>query len=396
MASSAIKSEEDKKEYFDSPQKLERKVSLLAGWIKASNHSIAFTGAGISTSAGIPDYRSGYDTVLPTGPGEWEKEAQKRPTGRKLKISSIEEALPTSTHMSFVKLISEKYLKCVVSQNVDGLHRKSGVPPRKLAELHGNNNLEICKKCGKEYMRDFGVRNNPDVYSHETGRYCDDLSCKGELIDTIINFGENLNGRILNRAFRHARKADLCLVMGTSLRVTPAALVAAETAESGKLVIVNLQKTPYHDSAALVIHGFCDTVMNMLMEKLKLPIPAFKLTRRLKITKSIEVPAKRRSFKECLTFSGVDLNGDPFTLFPKIKILLNDQKTKSLKSEPMKLYSSKFEDPFYMTIHFQGHYSEPALIFPFDPSSVEVNHSVIYEMIFDPISKEWEEISLVE
>jgi hypothetical protein len=183
--------------------------------------------------------------------------------------------------------------------------------------------------------------------------------------------------------------------MGTSLRVTPAALVAAQTAENGKLVIVNLQKTPYHDSAALVIHGFCDTVMNMLMEKLKLPIPAFKLIRRLKITKSIEVPAKRRSFKECLTFSGVDLNENPFSLFPKIKIL-NDSKRKSLKSEPMKLYSSKFEDPFYMTIHFQGHYSEPALILPFDPNSIEVNDSVIYEMIFDPISKEWEEISLIE
>ena len=73
--STAHKTDEEKKEYFDSPEELELKIEQLATWIKESSHFIAFTGAGISTSAGIPDFRSGKDTVLKTGPGAWEKKA---------------------------------------------------------------------------------------------------------------------------------------------------------------------------------------------------------------------------------------------------------------------------------------------------------------------------------
>lgn len=397
MANSAIQNEEDKREYFDSDTELETKVNLLTEWIRNSNHFIAFTGAGISTSAGIPDYRSGYNTVLPTGPGEWEKAAQKRPSNQKLLLSPIEKALPTSTHMSLVKLMNENYLKCLVSQNIDGLHRKSGISPSRLTEVHGNTNLELCKKCGKEYMRDFEVRNNTHIHSHETGRSCDDPECKGELIDSIINFGENLNSKIIQKAFKHGRKADVCLVLGTSLRVRPAALVAAETAErGGKLVIVNIQKTPYDDCASLVIHAFCDTVMNMVMEKLKLTIPCFKLIRRLKIRKTLEMPTQQSSLRECITFTGVDLNGNPFTLFPQIDIKYSEKEKVSLKSEPMKIYSSKFEDPFYMVVHFQGHYNEPDLVFPFDPNCLDVSESVTYEMNYNPDSREWEEITLLE
>ena len=77
MASSAIKSEEAKKEYFDKPQVLDQKVEQLAQWIRECNNLTTFTGAGLSTASGIPDYRSGYGTVLPTGPGCWEKAAFK-------------------------------------------------------------------------------------------------------------------------------------------------------------------------------------------------------------------------------------------------------------------------------------------------------------------------------
>ena len=73
MASTAHKTEEEKKEYFDTPEELEKKITILAKIIKESNHFIAFTGAGISTSTGIPDFRSGANTVLETGPGAWEK-----------------------------------------------------------------------------------------------------------------------------------------------------------------------------------------------------------------------------------------------------------------------------------------------------------------------------------
>lgn len=75
MADTAFKNEEEKKEYFDTPEDLEKKVQLLSEWVKESNSFCIFTGAGISTSSGIPDYRSGADTVMPTGAGCWENMA---------------------------------------------------------------------------------------------------------------------------------------------------------------------------------------------------------------------------------------------------------------------------------------------------------------------------------
>ena len=77
MASTAIKSEEEKKEYFDKPEVLDEKITMLAEMIITSKHMVAFTGAGISTASGIPDYRSGMNTCLPTGPGCWETAANK-------------------------------------------------------------------------------------------------------------------------------------------------------------------------------------------------------------------------------------------------------------------------------------------------------------------------------
>lgn len=251
MADTAIKSEEGKKEYFDSPKELDRKVEQLAMMVLAADHFVSFTGAGISTSAGIPDYRSGAKTVLPTGPGCWEKAAniqKARAQGHKVVAqpkaavkTTIAKALPTKTHMALYELMNRGMLKHIISQNVDGLHRKSGVPKSKITEVHGNTNLEICKKCGKDYMRDFRVRNAQKVHSHITGRNCDDPKCNGRLMDTIINFGENLRDEDLDMGFAQGNDADLMLALGSSLRVTPAADMAAATAEKGgKLVIVNL------------------------------------------------------------------------------------------------------------------------------------------------------------
>ena len=195
--------------------------------------------AGISTSAGIPDFRSGIHTVLPTGPGAWEKLATKQGSSKKHIRTAMASAIPTYTHMAFVKLMNEGYLKFMISQNVDGMHRKSGIPTERLAEVHGNTNVEKCNKCKKEYMRDYRVRTAQSVHDHKTGRKCTVPGCKGDLLDSIINFGENLPERELKEGFAESEKADLCLAMGSSLRVTPAADMPATTADKGgKLVIV--------------------------------------------------------------------------------------------------------------------------------------------------------------
>ena len=108
--------------------------------------------------------------------------------------------------MALVKLEQVGLLKYLISQNVDGLHRKSGFPSKKLAELHGNTNLEICKnpKCKSQYLRDFRTRTAQKVHDHETGRKCE--RCGGMLYDSIINFGENLPEEELTNGFAHSEK----------------------------------------------------------------------------------------------------------------------------------------------------------------------------------------------
>lgn len=112
---------------------------MAAELIFKSKYFIAFTGAGISTSSGIPDYRSGVNTVLPTGPGAWEKKAQKIKTNKK--TVDMNNALPSFTHMALVALEKMGYLKYLISQNTDGLHMKSGFNAKKLSDLHGNRNV---------------------------------------------------------------------------------------------------------------------------------------------------------------------------------------------------------------------------------------------------------------
>ena len=282
----AHKTDQEKMEFFDSEQELDQKVTILAELIKASKHFVVFTGAGISTSAGIPDFRSGINTVLPTGPGAWEKAvtgAKSRKNRFKCPMTS---AIPTLCHMALVKLHEVGIMKFLVSQNTDGLHRKSGIPAEDLAEVHGNINLEVCrnKACNKQYLRNFGVRTAREVHDHATGRPCE--HCGEDLYDTIINFGESLPKREIMCGFRECNKADLCLVLGSSLRVTPAADMPLQTVLSGgNLVIVNLQATP-HDLKAMRINGLIDDVMGRLMSKLGLDVPVFSLETRMELMKA--------------------------------------------------------------------------------------------------------------
>ncbi len=227
-------SAEETKEYFDSEETLAAKADKLVEMIKASKHFVSFTGAGISTSVGIPDFRSGPKTVLKTGAGLWQQKAASK-SGKKMVINR---AIPSLTHMALRELLDRNVLKFLVSQNIDGLHRKSGVPYEKLAELHGNRNLEVCGKCARHYLRDYRTRTALAVHDHKTGKKCDNPKCGGELYDTIVNFEENLPQRDMDLGFAHCAEADLCLALGSSLVVTPAADMPAQAATHGKLVIV--------------------------------------------------------------------------------------------------------------------------------------------------------------
>ena len=125
----------------------------------------------------IPDFR---------GPeGKWTLEAQGRT--RTAKTTDSLSAIPTATHMSLVELVNRGILKYIISQNCDGLHRRSGIPPEKISELHGNGNIEFCETCGHEYLRDSHCyRIKRGSKDHFTGRYCVLPNCGGRLSTKLI------------------------------------------------------------------------------------------------------------------------------------------------------------------------------------------------------------------
>lgn len=182
---------------------------------------------GISTSAGINDFRG------PTG--VWTARAQ----GITPPPRTVQNPEPTLTHMSFVELMRNGYLKFLVSQNCDGLHLKSGIPTDKIAELHGNSNCEACAKCGKVYYRQIRVKGY-DPKSRLTGNHCTALNCDGRLRCTTVAFSQSMPDICLNRATKESDMCDLSLCMGTSMRVSPACELPSMNLKSGqKMVIVS-------------------------------------------------------------------------------------------------------------------------------------------------------------
>jgi len=263
MADTALNDEEIK-EYYDDEEELSNKINLLAQYVLQSSHTTVYTGAGISTSAGIPDFR---------GPdGVWTLRA-KGQAPDKSKAGAWSNARPTLCHMSLVQLLKANKLQCVVSQNCDGLHIKSGIPPEKICELHGNTNVEACAQCGKVYYRGFRVRKTSNS-ACVTGRRCDD--CQTPLRYTTVAFGQSMPDMCITFAEKISRKNNLSICMGTSMRVSPACdlpLMGKEENDDHKLVIINLQKTPADDDCDLRIFAKIDTVMTALMSKLGLDIP---------------------------------------------------------------------------------------------------------------------------
>jgi len=382
-----ISSEFEKKEYFDTEEVLAEKTDQLVQWIRESRYCIAFTGAGISTSTGIPDFRSGINTVLPTGPGVWERKAKgvQLPSQPK-KTKSILGAVPSPSHMALLRLQQEGLIKFVVSQNTDGLHRRSGVNPKLLAELHGNTNMEKCLKCGVKYMRDFRTRTSRAVHDHLTGRRCDNPKCGGPLVDSIINFNEDLPEDELQKGFENAELADLCIVLGSSLRVYPAADIPDGMIRRGaRVVIVNLQKTPLNKCCAMEIHARIDTLMESIMKRFGLEIPQFQLKRYL----AIEVTS------ESLTIQGLDpVTKTPYSFMKSVKVDLPSLRSEhDLTKEPFYVKFPSHMSPSEgnaltvdVTLAFQGHYGEPEITIKHVVSKLG---STIFMLKFDVATGEW-------
>ncbi|KAI8963291.1 DHS-like NAD/FAD-binding domain-containing protein [Daldinia sp. FL1419] len=357
---------EERQENFNA---VDKKAEALAEQIRKSKHFVVFTGAG-----GIPDFR---------GPdGVWTRMAQ----GRQRTTVNTLQALPTPTHMALVELQNQGLLKYLISQNCDALHRKSGILPDKISELHGNNNREYCKDCGKEYLRDFRAVASYEktVYDHRTGRKC--AQCGGVLLDSITNFGEALFEEPLKLARSHAKKADLCLVLGSSLTVSPANGIPeiVGSRKGSKLIICNLQDTPIDGLADQRIYSKADELMVRVMAKLDIPIPPFILRRRLTI--QMETTGNERHH---LKICGVDVDGTPATFLRSVK--LEQYSRRPARTEPFTISFRSDLEPgaeLKLELEFIGNYGEPNLEIVYEYTG-EVGAGTLYLLEYNPQSGEW-------
>ncbi len=220
-------------------------ISRIASKIKEGGNNVVFTGAGISTESGIPDYRSQggiWDKFRPVYFDEFmsSREARAEYWRRWVELyQGILEAKPNSAHLALADLHAKGLLQAVVTQNVDGLHQDSGLPDDRIIELHGNTRRIRCMGCRRiaslENVRDRLTSGDP----------APDCECGGYLKPDTISFGQSMPVAEVEKAVNLSRKSDFFMVVGSTLLVQPAAQMPVYAKQNGAfLAIVNLSDTP--------------------------------------------------------------------------------------------------------------------------------------------------------
>lgn len=258
--------EEKAEEKEDSRQEIDDAVAVVMKLLRedAGLQFVLHTGAGISTSAKIPDFRGKN--------GVWTKQRK----GESVSMPKFENTKPTKAHMACKALYDAKVLTKIVTQNVDGLHQRAGIPEDAIAELHGSVYKERCSSCERIYMRDFDVTSTKPSHGknrHRTGRTCEVNGCDGYLKDTIVQFGESLDEETLEKAREWSQEAKMSVVVGSSLRVPPASTLPRMAKKH--CVVVNLQWTSQDAKATLKLHAKADDILVKMCKHLGLKIPEY-------------------------------------------------------------------------------------------------------------------------
>jgi len=244
-------------------------VKLMAG----ADKILVFTGAGMSTESGIPDFRSPGGIWSKYDPSDFLYQRIISDEGAREKYwamsaeyyVTMKSALPNPGHLAIKELEDAGKLHGLVTQNIDNLHQKAGASIEKIIEIHGTAFSVSCLNCGKQYDRDL-IEDR--IREGVKAPYCDD--CSGILKPATISFGQAMPQDKVEESLRLARECDLCLVLGSSLVVYPAASIPAHAVEHGaRLIIVNRDETPLDHAAHLVIHDSISLVLPEIMKGLR-------------------------------------------------------------------------------------------------------------------------------
>jgi NAD-dependent deacetylase len=231
--------------------------AALAVLLRGSRRTVIFTGAGMSTESGIPDFRSpgGIWTRMQPIPFQdylSDPAARRLSWQRRLEMEETWKAVqPNKGHRAVAELIATGKASHVITQNIDGLHQQSGVPEEKLVELHGSTRHAKCLACGSR--AEIAV-----ILSHfqAHGDAPDCTQCGGLMKTATISFGQPMPEYEMARANDAVRACDLMLVLGSSLQVYPAAGFPLQAKRQGAgVVILNREKTPLDGYADLVINA---------------------------------------------------------------------------------------------------------------------------------------------
>ena len=253
-------------------QNLDALTDRVADLIINAKRIVVFTGAGVSTESGIPDFRSPggiWDRFDPddftyqkfiSDPKSRRKQWQLLQEG-----SLTTEAKPNLAHYAIAELDRLAKLDCVITQNIDNLHQKAGVPDNKVFELHGNMQWIVCLSCGRRYPSD-QIKARLD--KGEEIPDCE--ACHGMLKPDVVLFGEPLPVKVLDEATSRSCSSDLFIVVGSTLVVYPAAYMPIYATNSGaKLVIINLSPTPMDEKATVLIRAKAGEITPRIIKRVK-------------------------------------------------------------------------------------------------------------------------------
>ena len=241
----------------------------LEALIDAADQMVAFTGAGISTECGVPDFRSADSAWKRHAPIPFpdflaSEEMRVEAWRRKFAMDDLYAgAQPGRGHAALARLVAAQKMTHVITQNIDGLHQASGIAPECIIELHGNGTYARCLDCGQRHEL-FAMR--AVVEGERRAPSC--AACGGIVKSATISFGQSMPQVEMQRARRATLACDLFLVIGSSLVVHPAAAFPVMAKENGAvLVILNKDPTPLDGLADLVVRADIGDVLDLILRK---------------------------------------------------------------------------------------------------------------------------------